>query len=564
MKTARLFLSALTLCGAVTAPITLAAALDWKSVTTERLLNAENDDNSWLIYGRNYNSTRYSPLDLINTSNIKKMKVAYAYSLGTLEGQQVTPSVNDGIMIVAISQQYVDALDAKTGNRLWRYELKLPSDAVQFACCGSVTKGVALYKDKVFVAALDARVLALDAKTGTLVWEKTLADYKSGYTFTMAPLVVKDKVMVGFAGGEFGIRGQILALDTETGNEAWKASTLPDPGSPAAETWGKDSLQYGGGAAWNTASYDPDLNLVYWGTGNPAPWNSEMRPGDNLYTNSMLALDADTGERKWYFQFVPHDSWDWDAMNEPVLVDVEIDGKPVKGLLQANKDGHLYLLDRTNGKFIHSLPFVNVTWGTVDQQTGKMNVLPDKRPGIGKTAEVCPSFFGGKGWAAIAYNPKSHIAFIPSIEMCVKLTHEETSYKKGTMYLGAEGVMVAPGKGHMAAVDVEKNKMLWKWDHESPLQSGSALATAGGIVFVGTFEGDFVALDQATGKELWKFRTSSAIIGGPITYTVDGKQYVAIASGYGGAFPLWAGKGVPENIKRVNKGGTLFVFELGE
>lgn len=539
-------------------------ALEWSNVTDERLLNADKDPNNWLIYGRTYNSNRFSPLNQINSKNVKKLVPKFAYSLGTLEGQQVTPTVNNGIMIVAVSQQFVDAVDAKTGERLWRYEIKLPADIAQYACCGLVTKGVAVYEDKVYVAALDARLIALDAKTGKMVWEKKVEDYKSGYTLTMSPLVAKGKVMVGVAGGEFGIRGFIQAFDAKTGSEAWKTATVPGPGEVGNDTWGKDSWKYGGAAAWLTASYDPKSNLVYWGTGNPAPWNAEMRPGDNKGSSSMLALDVDTGKINWDFQFVQNDAWDYDGMNEAVLVDVNRNGKPLKGLLQANKNGHLYLLDRTTGKFQSSLPFVNVDWGTVDQSTGKMIVTPGKKPLSGKDATFCPSYFGGKDWAHVSYNPNSGLAFIPSIEMCVTLKNEEVNYKKGVMYLGASGEMTGPGKGHMTAVDVAKNKVVWNWDNASPLQSSSALSTAGDVVFVGTLEGKFVALDAKSGKKLWDFQTSSGIVGGPITYSVGGKQYVAVVSGYGGAFPLWAGKGVPDHIKKVNKGGTLWVFELAE
>ncbi|MGH1419249.1 MAG: PQQ-dependent dehydrogenase, methanol/ethanol family [Hyphomicrobiaceae bacterium] len=562
MKIARPLMAAIATAGIAAAALP-ASALEWKSVTDDRLLNAGKNTADWLIYGRTYDSQRYSPLDQINTSNVSKLKPAFVRSLGTTGGQQVTPSVNNGIMIIASAQEFVDAVDAKTGERLWRYTIKLPADIAQFACCGKVTKGVALYGDKVYVAALDARMIALDAKTGKEVWAKKLEDYKAGYTFTMAPMAAKGKIMVGFAGGEFGIVGQIMAFDAETGNEVWKASTIPAAGEPGSETWGGDSAKYGGGAAWNTASYDPELGLVYWGTGNPAPWNAAMRPGDNLYTNSMVALDVNTGERKWHFQFVASDAWDYDAMNEPVLIDVPRGGKTIKGLIQANKNGHLYLLDRANGKFINSQPFATVDWGTVDQKTGKMVVKADKRPGVNKPATFCPSFFGGKGWAPMAYNPNSNVVFIPNIEMCVKLTHLETSFKKGTMYLGAEGEITGPGRGDLVAIDLATKKELWKMPHKSPLQSASALTTGGGLVFIGTFEGDLIAADQKTGKKLWSFRTGSGIIGGTITYTVDGKQYIGVVSGYGGAFPLWAGKGVPEHLKQVDTGAALYVFELG-
>ncbi|MCO5401714.1 PQQ-dependent dehydrogenase, methanol/ethanol family [Ralstonia soli] len=562
MKTKLLASSVLSL-GLLAAALP-AFAVEWASVTDERLLNADKDPNNWLIYGRTYNSNRFSPLKQVNTGNVKKLVPKFSYSLGTLEGQQVTPSVNNGIMIVAVSQQYVDAVDTRTGNRLWRYEIKLPADIAQYACCGLVTKGVGLYEDKVYIAALDARVIALDAKTGKELWEKKVEDYKSGYTLTMAPMVAKGKVVVGVAGGEFGIRGFIQAFDARTGQEAWKTSTVPGPGEEGVETWGKESWKYGGAAAWLTASFDPATNLVYMGTGNPAPWNRAMRPGDNRGSNSMLALDIDTGKKNWDFQFTPNDSWDYDAMSEAVLVDVKRGGKTVKGLLQGNKNGNLYTLDRTNGKFVSALPFVKVDWGHVDPATGKMVVNPESRPDLNKNATFCPSYFGGKDWAHIAYNPTTSMAFIPSIEMCATLKNEEVSYKKGLMYLGAPGDMIAPGRGALTAVDVTTNKIAWKWENSSPLQSSSALATAGGLVFVGTLEGNFVALDGKSGKKLWSFPTPSGIVGGPMTYSVDGKQYVAVVSGYGGAFPLWAGSGVPEHIKKINKGASLWVFELAE
>lgn len=559
MKIAKTLVGMFALATAASALSAPASAADWKNVTDERLLNAAKDGNDWLIYGRDYASTRFSPLDQINASNVGKLKPAWMTSLGTLEGQAVTPQVNNGIMVVAVSSEFIDAYDVKSGTRLWRYEIKTPADTTQFACCGKLAKGVALYEDKVYALTLDARAIALNAKDGTLVWEKTLEDYKAGYTFTMAPTVVKGKILAGFAGGEFGIVGQILALDSKTGNEVWKTSTIPQPGEEGYDTWGKDSAKYGGGAAWLTTSYDPETNLTYWGTGNPAPWNSDMRPGDNLFSNSMIALDLDTGKRKFYFQHVPNDAWDWDSMNENVLTDVN--GKKV--MINAHKNGFLYTIDRTNGKFISAAPFIsNIDWGTVDKE-GKLQVKEGKRPGVGKPATFCPSYFGGKDWAPLSINPKTNVAFIPTEDICVKLHHEETQYKKGTMYLGAGGEIEKPGTGALVAYDIASNKILWQAPNPSPLQSGATLTTAGGLVFVGTLEGNLKAYDQKTGKELWNYKTPSGIIGGVISFAAEGKQYIAVASGYGGAFPLWAGKGVPEHLKtQVSKGGTLTVFEL--
>ena len=559
MKIAKTLVGMLALAAAATAVSAPASAADWKNVTDERLLNAGKDGNDWLIYGRDYASTRYSPLDQINASNVGKLKPAWQTSLGTLEGQAVTPQVNNGIMIVAVSSEFIDAYEVKSGTRLWRYEIKTPADTTQFACCGKLAKGVALYEDKVYALTLDARAIALNAKDGTLVWEKTLEDYKAGYTFTMAPTVVKGKILAGFAGGEFGIVGQILALDAKTGNEVWKTSTIPQPGEEGYDTWGKDSAKYGGGAAWLTTSYDPETNLTYWCTGNPAPWNSEMRPGDNLFSNSMIALDLDSGKRKFYFQHVPNDAWDWDSMNENILTDVN--GKKV--MINAHKNGFMYTIDRTNGQFISAAPFIsNIDWGTVDNK-GKLQVKEGKRPGVGKPATFCPSYFGGKDWAPMSINPKTNVAFVPTEDICVKLHHEETQYKKGTMYLGAGGEIEKPGTGALVAYDIASNKILWQAPNPSPLQSGATLTTAGGLVFVGTLEGNVKAYDQKTGKELWNYKTPSGIIGGVISFAAEGKQYIAVASGYGGAFPLWAGKGVPDHLKtQVSKGGSLAVFEL--
>ena len=537
-------------------------AVDWKDVTDDRLLNAESNGDDWLIYGHNYSATRHTPAKDINTGNVAKLKPVYQIALGTIEGQELTPTVNGGILIAAVSQQYVDAYDAATGKRLWRHEVKVPKDATQFTCCGKITRGVGIYGDKIYYGTLESKVVALNAKDGKVAWEKTLQDYKAGYTITMAPTIVKGKVLVGFSGGEFGIIGQIVALDKDTGNEVWKHNTIPGPGEEGYDTWGKDSAKYGGGAAWLTAAYDKGNNQTYWGTGNPAPWNAEMRPGDNLFSNSMIAVDLDSGKRTAYFQQVPNDKWDWDSMNEAVLATATVNGKKTDVVLNAHKNGFLYTMARKDLKFLQAAPFVNHDWGTVDKN-GKMQVKEGKSPGVNKKATFCPSYFGGKGWAHMALNPDTGMLVIPTTDMCVTLHHEETSYKKGTMYLGAGGEMVGPGKGELTGFDINKNKVAWKWKNPSPLQSGSALSTAGGLAFVGTMEGDFVAVDSSNGKELWRHKTPSGIVGGPISFKAGGKQMIAVISGYGGAFPLWAGKGIPEHVKnQVNPGGVLNVYAL--
>lgn len=552
---------ALSMTYAAIAP--LASAAEWKNVTDERLQNASKDADNWLIYGRDYNSTRFSPLKEVNSKNVSKLKLTYAYSLGTLEGQQLTPIVNNGIMVMQVSNQWVEAIDAKTGERMWRYEMKLPADIGQFTCCGLISKGVSVYEDKVYFTTLDAHLVALDAKTGKKVWEKTVEDYKGGYSMTMAPVIVKGKVMVGVAGGEYGIDGFIEAFDFQTGASLWKTHTVPKPGEPGNETWGKESWKYGGAAAWLTASYDQKTNLVYWGTGNPAPWNYAMRPGDNRGANSMIALDLDTGKRKWDFQFTSKDAFDYDAMAEGILVDVKRGNETIKGLVQANKNGHLYMLDRTNGQFKSVLKFYDkVNWGKVDPVTGRSEVDQAKLYAPGKPSTICPTYFGAKGLAHMSVNPQSSMAFIPMVDLCYTWTAEEATYRRGVMYLGIGGEHEGPGKGQMVGVDLVKNKIAWRWNNQTPLLGASVLSTAGDLVFFGTFEGKFNALNAATGKELWSFPASSSIIGAPITYTIDGKQYVAVISGAGGSFPLWAGKAVPEHMKKINRGATLWVFAL--
>lgn len=540
-----------------------ATPVKWDNVTDERLLNASKEPNNWLIYGRDYNSTRFSPLKQINSKNVKKLALQYSYSLGTLEGQQLTPIVNNGIMIMSVSNQWVEAVDAKTGDRLWRHEIKLPADIGQFTCCGLISKGVSIYQDKVYFTTLDARLIALDAKTGKKVWEKVVADYKGGHSMTMAPLAVKGKVMVGMAGGEYGIDGFIEAFDANTGDSVWKYHTVPKPGEEGNETWGNDSWKYGGAAAWLTASYDPTSNLVFWGTGNPAPWNYAMRPGDNRGANSMIALDVDTGKRKWDFQFTSKDAFDYDSMAEGILLDVKKGGQTVKGLLHANKNGHLYLLDRNTGKFNQVLKFYDkVNWGKVDPVTGRSQVDPAKLYAPGKPSTVCPTYFGAKGLAHMAVNPQRGMAFIPMVDLCYTWTSEEASYRRGVMYLGIGGEHEGPGTGAMLGIDVANNKVAWRWENKTPLLTASVLSTAGDLIFFGTFEGKFTALDAPTGKELWSFPASSSIIGAPITYSIDGKQYLAVVSGAGGSFPLWAGKAVPEHMKKINRGATLWVFAL--
>jgi len=357
-------------------------------VTVERILNAPKEPQNWLTYSGSYRSWRYSTLDQINASNATSLTAQWIFQSGSLGQFETTPLVIDGVLYGTGQDNRAFALDARTGRAIWRYQRSLP-DKIQ-ACCGMVNRGFAALGDRLFMATLDAHVIALDRKTGNVVWDVTAADYRAGYVFTGAPLVVKDKIIVGVAGGEYGVRGFVDAYSTETGKRVWRFNTVPGPGEPGHDTWQGDSWKTGGAPAWLTGSYDPELNLIYWGTGNPSPSDyGEERKGDNLYSNSMLALDADTGKLKWYFQFTPHDLHDYDSTQVPVLVDEDWQGKPRKLLIQANRNGFLYLLDRTNGEFLQAKAFGEVTWAKEIDAHGRPVVAPGSAPTLEGT-RTCP------------------------------------------------------------------------------------------------------------------------------------------------------------------------------
>ena len=531
-------------------------------VTDAMLLNAAGDANNWLMYGRDYSNTRYSPLTQINSGNAGRLSHAWSFSFGVLEGQTTTPVVNNGVMYVTSAWSKVFALDAKTGEMMWRYDHPLPDDVAKYACCDVVNRGVALYGDKVYLATLDMHVVALDAKSGKVAWDITLDNYKKAYTFTVAPLVVKGKVIVGTSNGEYPVRGFIAALDADSGAEAWRTYTVPGPGEPGNDTWGGESWKYGGGSAWVTGSYDPQLDLLYWGVGNPAPdWDADSRPGDNLYTNSALALNPDTGAIKFHFQYTPHDVWDYDGVNENILVDAR--GK--KAWVHADRNGYLYTVDRSNGKFLHAQPISEVNWGTIDP-SGRPVVNPDKVPTrTTKAMDVCPGPNGGKEWNPMAVNPHNHTVYIPIREVCVTdLQSLKQEPAQGEPYWGVKEIRFKRGYGKLAAVDYETGKTVWEVRMRSPVMSG-VLATGGSVVFAGTPEGEFMAFDAKTGKELYKHRIGSGIVGGIMTYAVDGKQYVAVPSGFGGwvGWTTIGGGGAP-HLAQLPKGGSLHVFALSQ
>jgi alcohol dehydrogenase (cytochrome c) len=545
----------------VAIPSTITAGTDvnnFQPVTNEMLLSSQDDSESWLMYGRDYKSWRYSELTQVNTENAKKLVPKWAFQIGTrFDKFECTPLVVNGVMIITTPYSSIYAVDARTGKELWRYDYPLQDGLA--ICCGMVNRGAAILGDKIFWTTLDAHLLALDVKTGTVLWDRVVGDPTNAESLTVAPLVVKDKVIVGISGAEYGIRGYIDAYYAETGEQAWRFYTVPTKDEPGGDTWAGDSWMTGGGSAWVTGSYDPELNLVYWGTGNPAPdWNGAVRRGDNLYTDCIVALDADTGKLKWYFQATPHDLWDWDGVSEPVLIDMEIDGTPVKALMQANRNGYFYVLDRTNGKFLYASTYCETNWSAGLDENGRPTVLPGVSTSEEGTIRVCPGVEGGKNWPPSAYNPLTNLLYVPSLELCGSYHQGRVFYLKGLPYVGS-GMTAEKDEdgdmkmwGHISAINISTGEVKWRHKTNFP-QWGGCLTTAGGLVFAGDLEGRFMSLSAETGEVLWDFQTGSGVLAPPITYQLDGVQYVAIASG--------AVKYAEVNARQ---GGTLFVFALFE
>jgi len=401
-------------------------------VTTERLKKPE--DGNWLMFRRTYDGWGYSPLADITPENVSRLQPVWSFATGQIEGHQAPPIVNNGVMFAATPGNQLIALEAKSGKVLWRYKRPFPEDMVPLH---PTNRGVGLYGDKVYFAAAEAVLVALDAKTGKEVWTAKVDDYKKGYYMSLAPLVIDGKVLLGASGGEVGVRGFLAAFDAETGKELWKTYTVPAPGEPGSETWpaGGDHYKRGGGSIWVTGTYDPDTNLTFWGTGNGGPWFGDQRPGDNLYTSSVVAFDATSGSIKGHFQYHPNDSWDWDEVSPPIVVDYRRDGKTIKGLVNVARNGYLWQLERTNGKinFIDGQPFVRQNvFKSLDPKTGRPDIDEARKPGTGKTAEFCPSLWGGKDWPPVAYSPQTRMMYIPANDnLCTELAGEPVKYVQG-------------------------------------------------------------------------------------------------------------------------------------
>jgi alcohol dehydrogenase (cytochrome c) len=534
------------------------------TVTDQMLLEAGKDPNNWLMYHRDYAGTRYSPLTQINASNINRLVPKWTFSFGVLDAQNTTPLVNAGIMYVTASHGRTYAVDTRTGNEIWRYVHQLPEGVGGKMCCDVGNRGAALYGDKVFVATPDAHMVGLDAKTGEVAWDVTVGNWEENYTMTTAPIVVKGNVLGGMAGAEYPTRLYLEARDAETGAQAWRRYTIPLPGEPGYETWGDDpdAAKYGGGSTWLTGTYDPELDILYWGVGNPNPdWDGADRPGDNLYTNSTLALDPDTGEIKFHFQYTPHDVWDYDGNSEPILLDIGND----KWWMHGDRNGFLYAIDRTNGKFVYGVPISIVNWATGFTAEGRPIVNPEKVPTYDYEAKnICPASEGGHWWNPMAVNPLTKMVFVPSREICVDIKSGFGERVVGQPHWGIGSIKWNKGYGQFVAFDARTGEKVWIVKAPSPFTSG-VMATGGGLVFAGTPEGEFKAYHQDSGEELWSYNTGSGIFGSPITYVVDGKQYVAVPSGFGG-WTGWAtigGGGAPQ-LKDSRKGGYLTVFGLFE
>jgi alcohol dehydrogenase (cytochrome c) len=534
-----------------------------QGVTYERILDARSEPQNWLTYYGAYDGQRYSPLDQIDTENVQRLKLAWVFSFapqGLHAGQSTyafenAPIIVDGVMYTSGWDGWVWALDAKTGQLLWQYKHAIPFDTS--LCCGNVNRGVAVGNGKVFVCTLNAHVLALDATTGALLWDVTSGDVRAGESLTIAPLLVKDRVVVGSSGGEFGVRGHLDAYDMETGERVWRCYTVPKPGEPGSETWPAESEAWarGGGNCWITGTFDPDTNLLYWGTGNPAPdFDGEVRPGDNLHTDSVIAVDADTGEIRWHYQCTPHDLWDYDSNMECILF--EQDGR--KLLAHFDKNGYCFVLDRTNGERVRIFPFVDrITWGeiTPDGQVTP-RIYPDKE---GEEVHFYPGPAGAKEWTHAAYSQKTGLLYVPVQDTGATVARRRREFKESIPYWGAAVVVDAEDMaGSVSAFDPSTGQEVWRWRNDLPM-CASVLATGGDLVFAGTPAGQFVALDARSGDLLWQFNCGSGHHSSPSTYSVDGKQYLAVPVGWG----AWV-EGFLPGMMGGPHGQAMFVFSLPE
>ncbi|WP_411351553.1 PQQ-dependent methanol/ethanol family dehydrogenase [Leisingera aquaemixtae] len=569
---------------------TMMAGVSHAGVTEDDLRNDQTTTTQVVTNGMGRHLQRYSPLDTLNKDNVANLVPAWAFSLGgeKQRGQETQPLIYDGIMYITGSYSRVYAIDVETGREIWQYDARLPEGILP--CCDVVNRGGAIYGDTFYFGTLDARIVALDLKTGDVKWRKKVADYKAGYSMTAAPLIVNGLVITGNSGGEFGIVGEVQARDAETGELVWTRPVIEGHmGTFKGEdstmtgtlnaTWPGDMWKTGGGATWLGGSYDAETDTLVFGAGNPAPWNSHLRnagtpvegnAGDNLYAASRIGIDPANGEIKWHFQTTPREGWDYDGVNEVVAY---TDRSGNKRFATADRNGFFYVLNRDDGNFVSATPFVkDITWAERIDETGRPVFNEDNRPGNpadaadGNKGEVIfasPSFLGGKNWMPMAFSQNTGNFYVPSNEWGMDIWNEPISYKKGAAYLGA-GFTIKPNYedhiGSLKAIDPDTGEIKWEYKNDAPLWAG-VMTTAGGLVFTGTPEGRFIAFDDETGEELWSFQTGSGIVGQPVTWEQDGVQYVSVVSGWGGAVPLWGGE-VAKKVNYLNQGGMVWTFRL--
>ncbi|NVO27641.1 PQQ-dependent dehydrogenase, methanol/ethanol family [Donghicola sp. C2-DW-16] len=578
------------LLAAVSVSVLAMTAAANAQVTEEMLANDRTDTSNVVTNGMGRDLQRYSPLETLNKDNVKNLVPAWAFSMGgeKQRGQETQPLVYDGIMYVTGSYSRLYAIDVATGKEIWQYDARLPEGILP--CCDVINRGAAIYGDKIFFGTLDARIVALDLKTGDVVWRDKIADYKAGYSYTAAPLIVNGLVVTGNSGGEFGIVGEVQARNADTGEVVWtrpmieghmgtlngKESTMT---GTLNATWPGDLWKTGGGATWLGGSYDIETDTLVFGAGNPAPWNSWLRnageptegnKGDNLYAASRVGIDPHTGDIKWHFQTTPREGWDYDGVNEVVAY---TDRSGNKRFATADRNGFFYVLNREDGAFVSAKPFVkDISWAEGIDETGRPIYVEGNRPGNpanatdggkGEVVFASPSFLGGKNWMPMAFSQHTGNFYVPSNEWGMDIWNEPVTYKKGAAYLGS-GFTIKPNYedhiGSLKAIDPDTGEWVWEYKNEAPLWGG-VMTTAGGLVFFGTPEGEFIALDDATGEKLWSFQTGSGIVGQPITWEMEGEQYVSVVSGWGGAVPLWGGE-VAKKVNYLNQGGMVWTFKL--
>jgi alcohol dehydrogenase (cytochrome c) len=554
-----------------------------QGVTDAMIANDAATPDNVLSWGLGTQGQRHSPLTGVNAKNISKLVPVWSMSFGgeKQRGQESQPLVNKGKMFVTASYSRIFALDSKTGKKLWKYEHRLPEGIMP--CCDVVNRGAALYDNLVIFGTLDAQLVALDQDTGKVVWREKIDDYSAGYSYTAAPLIAEGLLMTGVSGGEFGVVGRVEARDPKTGKMVWTRPVVEGhmgykdgkengiSGTTNA-TWPGETWKTGGAATWLGGSYDAKTGLAYFGTGNPGPWNSHVRKGDNLYSTSTVAIDVKSGQIKWHYQGTPNDGWDYDGVNEFITFDM--DGKRVGA--KADRNGFFYVLDADNGKLLNAFPFVKkVTWATgIDLKTGRPNFDPANRPGDptaaggdgtkGKSVFSAPGFLGGKNQMPMAYSPKTGLFYVPTNEWGMEIWNEPITYKKGAAYLGA-GFTIKPlfddHIGSLRAVNPKTGKIEWEVKNEAPLWGG--VLTAGDLVFWGTPEGYLKAADAKTGKVVWQFQTGSGVVAPPITWSEGGEQYVSVVSGWGGAVPLWGGE-VAKKVNFLEQGGSVWTFKIAK